>query len=549
MSLRPCDQQNVPEMAAYIARAAFPKGHLYLMLRDMLGPIYEDAAFAKLFKSTRGRPAESPGRLTLVAALQYAEGLSDREAADAVRGRIEWKYLLGLEMTDAGFHYSVLSDFRKRIVENEAQRLLLEELVKRFKKAGLIKKRGRQRTDSTHVLAAIWEMNRLENVGETLRHLLNCLAVVAPEWVKAQVPCEWYERYGRRLEQWRLPKEKEERDALFETIGQDGYHLLQAIDAPTTPAWLRKVPAIETLRQIWTQQYDLQDGQVRRRKDEDLPQTEELIVSPYDTEARFSVKRDTEWCGYKVHLTETCESDQPHLITNVETTPSTTPDVSVTDTIHQHLADQDTLPGEHLVDAGYVDAQLLADSEQEHSIDLVGPAPRDTSWQARADQGFDLASFTIDWKLNQATCPQGQLSACWFTRNDQYGTPVVYVKFPKKVCLSCPVRSQCTHSESEPRTLKMRPEAHYQALYKARKRQKTEQFKQQYAVRSGVEGTISQGIRSFGLRRSRYIGLAKTHLQHVLTAIAIDLTRLADWFVGAEIASTRCSAFAALAPS
>jgi transposase len=549
MSLQPRDVKQVPELTAYIARSAFPNGHPYITLRDTLGPLYEDAAFASLFSETRGRPAESPGCLTLVAALQYAEGLSDREAANAVRGRIEWKYLLGLEMTDAGFHYSVLSDFRKRIVEHEAQRLLLEELVKCLKEAGLIKKRGRQRSDSTHVLAAIWEMNRLENVGETLRHVLNCLSVVAPEWVKAQVPGEWFERYGRRLEQWRLPKTEAKRDALFETIGQDGFHLLQALDAPAAPAWLREIPAVETLCQIWRQQYELQDGHMRKRKDEDLPPAEQLIVSPYDTEARFSVKRDTEWCGYKVHLTETCDADQPHVITNVETTPSTTPDVSVTEAIHQHLAEQDTLPGEHLVDAGYVDAQLLADSEQEHSIDLIGPAPRDTSWQALAGQGFDLASFSIDWEQEQATCPQGVQSACWFTRQDQYGTPVVYVKFPKKICQSCPARKQCTRSKAEPRTLKLRPEAHYQALHKARKRQKSEQFKQQYAARAGVEGSISQGTRSFGLRRSRYVGLAKTHLQHVLTAIAIDMARLADWFEGTEIASTRCSAFAALAPS
>jgi transposase len=293
----------------------------------------------------------------------------------------------------------------------------------------------------------------------------------------------------------------------------------------------------------------VQDGQLQRRKKEDLPPTERLIVSPYDTEARFSVKRTTEWCGYKVHITETCEPDQPRLITNVETTPSTTPDVSVTETIHQHLKEQDVLPGEHLVDAGYVDAQLLSDSEQEYGIDLVGPAPRDTSWQARANQGFDLASFIIDWDLEQAICPQGQQSACWFTRKDEYGTPVTYVKFPKKVCRHCPARSQCTHSKEEPRVLKMRQEDHYKALLKARQRQKTDQFKQQYATRAGVEGTISQGTRAFDLRRSRYVGLAKTHLQHILTAVAINLMRLADWFADPQCAPTRCSAFAALASS
>jgi transposase len=454
-----------------------------------------------------------------------------------------------LPLADPGFHYSALCEHRKRIVENEAQSLLLEELLKRFQEKGLIKKRGKQRTDSTHVLAAIREVNRLECVGETLRHALNSLALVVPDWVRRHVPVEWYDRYGRRFEQWRLPQKDNEWEALFDTVGQDGYGLLQAIYDPASPSWLREVPAVQILRQVWLQRFYVQENQLRRRQAEDMPSAERRIISPYDTEARMSIRRSTEWTGYRVHLSETCEADKPLLITNVETTPSTTPDSELTEPIHRHLEEKGLAPGEHLADAGYVDAQALADSEDEYHIDLIGPAPKDTSWQARAGEGFDLTSFHIEWERREAICPQQQHSACWFEREDSYGTSVIYVKFPKKVCLSCSERARCTHSAQEPRVLKLRPKAHYLALQRARERQSTSEFKEQYAVRSGIEGTISQGTRAFGLRRSRYVGLAKTHLQHILTAIAMNLMRLADWYERTKRASTRCSAFAALAPA
>ena len=210
MCLHPQDFSTVPEETARIARAAFPKGNPLLTLRDKLGVIYQDDVFTPLFASPRGRPAESPACLALVTVLQFAENLSDRQAADAVRGRIDWKYLLGLDLTDPGFHYSVLCDFRRRVLENEMEQRLLDQLLQLLKRHQLIKERGKQRTDSTHVLAAIRDLNRLECVGETLRAALNSLAVVVPEWLRGHVPPEWFERYAKRIEQSRLPDTLEE---------------------------------------------------------------------------------------------------------------------------------------------------------------------------------------------------------------------------------------------------------------------------------------------------------------------------------------------------
>ncbi len=413
MALHPEPVGPVPEETARVARAAFPKGHRYLRLRDELGTIYDDACFVSLFPAL-GRPAEAPWRLALVTVLQYAEGLSDRQAADAVRDRLAWKYLLGLELTDTGFDFSILSDFRARLVAGEAEALLLDVLLDRCKAVGLLKPRGRQRTDSTNVLAAVRALNRLEGVGETLRHALNTLAVVAPDWLGAQVRPDWYDRYGRRIETTRLPEAQAERDALTATMGADGVWLLTMLYDPTAPAWLREIPAVQTLRQMWLQHYyapDPSTGIMRLREQQDLPPSALLLESPYDPDARFHTKRETSWTGYTVHLTETCDEDTPNLITQVATVPASTNDVEMTDVIQADLSTRDLLPGEHLVplagsfsafsarynvrddsskrllsvrnhfqrrvlvDAGYVSGQHLLSSATTYGIDLVGPAP------------------------------------------------------------------------------------------------------------------------------------------------------------------------------
>jgi transposase len=548
MSLRPHDFSIIPDDTALVARAAFPKGNHYLTLRDELGVMYEDSLFAELFSTPLGRPAESPGCLALVTVLQFAENLSDRQAADAVRARIDWKYLLGLELTDSGFDYTLLHEFRQRVLENGTERQLLDALLKLFGARKLLKVRGRQRTDSTHVLAIVRDLNRLEFVSETIRHALNSLAVVIPDWLREQVPPEWFDRYGQPMSQWRQPTPREDRDALTETIGRDGFRLFEILlQSPDWP-WLRTIPAVEIMRQVWLQQYWVEEGVPHWRDEKNSPPSRHRIVSPYDADARFATKRTTHWKGYKVHLTETCEADLPLLITNVETTPSVTEDHAVTETIHQRLNDKGLLPAEHLLDAGYLDARNLAESQSEYGVDLIGPVREDPSWQAKAGEGFDLTCFAIDWERQIVTCPQGKASSSWYPHHDQQGEPRILIQFPHAICRRCPSQAQCVRSPNHNRTLAFRPKEQHLALQAARRRQHTEEFKQAYAARSGVEGTVSQGTRAFGLRRSRYVGLAKTRLQHILTAAAIDLMRIADWLVEAPRAQARCSRFAALAP-
>ena len=221
--------------------------------------------FQDLF-SRRGQPAEAPWRLALVTLLQFAEGLSDRQAADAVRRCIDWKYLLALELTDPGFHHTLLCEFRARLVQGSQEQLLFETLLEQFRQRKLLKARGTQRTNSAHVLAAVRALNRLEGVGETLRHALNCLATVAPEWLLAQSQPEWLQRYGHRFEDERLPKDETEREAWAQTVGADGFCLLKAIYAAGAPAWLREVPAVQLLRQVWVQQFYRDETGLRWRQ-------------------------------------------------------------------------------------------------------------------------------------------------------------------------------------------------------------------------------------------------------------------------------------------
>jgi transposase len=294
MSLKPHEVNPIPEETIRVAQRAFPKGNALMRLCDHLGPVYSDAQFLALFPHD-GQPALSPGRLTLVSVLQFAEGLSDRQAAEAVRSRIEWKYALALSLDDPGFDASVLCEFRCRLIAGKAELLLFETLLTLLRDQGLLKARGKQRTDSTHVLGAMQQLNRLECVGETLRHGLNVLATVVPEWLHAWVPPEWFEQYARRFEEYRLPTERAERYVLAEQIGADGIQVLQRVDAEEEWAWLRDVPALRTLRHVWIQQFYAAPSRepVRWRVAEDLPPAPQLISSPYDPEARWSKKRQT----------------------------------------------------------------------------------------------------------------------------------------------------------------------------------------------------------------------------------------------------------------
>jgi transposase len=536
MSLRPEPLPAIPDVTAAAVRAAFPKGNLYVDLRAEFGTLYTDQLFADLYPP-EGRPVEvAPWRLALVVVMQYLEGLTDRQAADAVRRCMDWKYALSLDLHDSGFDFTLLHDFRERLLTHDATQRLLDTFLATCKARGWIKARGTQRTDSTHVLAAMRTLHRLERVLETLRAALNQLSAADAAWVRQHVPVTWYERYGPRAESMRLPKEASKRDTLAVQIGLEGYALLDAIFDHDDARHLRQLPKLETLRQIWVQQYYrcTQAGMetVRWRGSDERAPAALQIQSPYELEARYSTKRDTQWVGYKTHLSETCDDGYPDLITQAMTTPATTPDCVMGPAIQQDLAQRDVLPGTHLLDSGYVDAEFLASAPRLHQIDVIGPPFGSYSRQQRAGQGYAIDAFILDWPAQQARCPEGHTSVKWTPGHDMRGGPVVRIRFDHATCRACTVRSACTWAKEAPRQLTVRPQEQHVAMQAARQRQETPEFKAQYALRAGVESTLSQGIRRFDLRRSRYLGLARTHLQQLLNATAMNIVRVIAWLRG-----------------
>jgi transposase len=557
MSLRPQPIAPIPEQTARVAHAAFPKGHPYLALRDHLGTIFQDEDFAALFPAW-GYPGLPPWRLALVTIMQFRENLADRQAAEAVRARIDWKYLLGLDLTDSGFDFSVLSAFRDRLLAGSAGELLRDKLLERCRTMGLIKARGQQRTDSTHVLAAIRVLNRLELVAETLRAALNELATVAPAWLQGVAPLEWYERYGKRIEDTRLPQGQANRDAYAQTVGEDGLALLDALDASEAPVGVRALASIAALRQTWQRHYACTPGtspgepaparRVRFKENRDLPRAAEGIASPYDVDARYRHKHGTSWTGSMVHVSETCDPTHPHLLTHVHTTSAAVHEASCTEVIHQALVDKDLAPTEHLVDGAYIDAALLLTSQQAHGIMLRGPTRPIQGWQTHVEGAYTVEHFTVDWQHQTMVCPQGITSRSWHELVARDGHPYIMVSFSPQQCRPCPARPFCTQSQQQGRRLRLPPQAQYEALQEARAWYSSGEGTQRYKRRAGVEGTLSQGVRAFGLRRTRYRGLGKTHVQHVATAAAINIDRIVAWLEERPRATTRTSRFAALAP-
>jgi transposase len=310
MSLRSQPFPPVPDDTARIAQAAFRRGNPYVLLRDRLGAVFADTDFADLYPKL-GQPAYAPWRLALVTLMQFREGLSDRQAAEAVRGRIDWKYLLALDLPDAGFDFSVLCEFRARLLQHGATERLLARLLDAAREGGLLKAHGRQRTDSTHVLAAVRDLSRLELLAETLRAALNAIAVAAPDWLRALVPPEWHERYDRRIEDMRLPDSGPKRDAYAVQVGADGFRLLDALDGVEPPADVRALPVIAVLRRVWARHFaragtgsgdnTIGDGHAGGHVQLRPAQGRgpgDRVESPYDTEARFRAKAGTNWTGW-----------------------------------------------------------------------------------------------------------------------------------------------------------------------------------------------------------------------------------------------------------
>ncbi|MFD5514004.1 transposase [Streptomyces sp. NPDC127051] len=376
-----------------------------------------------------------------------------------------------------------------------------------------------------------------------MRAALEALAAAAPSWLAGQVDVtEFAERYGPRTDGWRMPSSQTKCDRLAQVFGQDALALCRAAWSEDAPAWIREIEAVGLLRQVLVQTHiirsDARGQQVIRKRDayDGVPPGQLRLASPYDADAHWAAKGDhLFWLGYKIHLTETCgalpEAEagrMPNLITDVHTSDATVPDVRATALIQQSLVEHAVKPAEHYLDSGYPSADLITKALQD-GIRMVTPVLLDLSAQAKAAEGFEKNAFTIDWKTRQVRCPAGRTSSHW-NPVKQHGKDAIVITFSVLACRDCPFQQQCTTSERGRRMLTLRPEELHETLARARTEQKTDTWKNKYALRAGAEGTINQALDTTGIRRARYRGLPKVRLQHAFSATALNIIRLdAHW--------------------
>jgi len=522
MSLQMNWNEEIPKDTAMVGREILSDDNPYRRVGDEVNGFLTLNDFVSMY-SVEGAGAICPIILSLVTIFQFLENVPDRVAAELAVMRLDWKYALHVPLTWRGFHHTDLCNFRRRLVEHQQEGLVFEKVLDWVRGHGLLKKHGKQRTDSTHVLGNVARLSRLELVWETLRTTLRALEKEAPVWYQATIPAAFHEMYSERQSDWRLSQAEVAQK--MKQAGQDGYWLLDLIESKGPPEIL-DLPEVETLRRVLAQQYERQEQKVTVRRPP--IRGKEVIVSPHDPEARWAEKRGRDWNGYKLHVTETvpqpaedeaADEDQVAFITDVETSDANDDDSEATDDIQVRLEERDLRPEEHYVDQGYVSGANLAHSE-ERGILLKGPAPGNHS---RQPAGYRQSDFQIDFERQVATCPKGQTSMAWYERPQPDGYVGARILF-KERCDGCPARPQCTSSRRG-RTLEVSP---YHAHLAARRaEQETAAFREEMKQRSAIEGTLSEMVRKHGARRARYRGKAKVRLQHLFTGAAVNVERLA----------------------
>ena len=519
MSLKPKPPRRMPEDVGRLEHL-LAKDSPYRLIGNSLYERYDEAKFADLYHP-EGQPGVSPVLLAFVTIFQFLEKLSDRMAAEAVRVRLDWKYALHLPLDYAGFHYSVLSEFRARVTNHQAEARLFDSVLKQLQDLGLVKRGGRQRTDSLAILTKVRDLTRLEQLVETVRLALRALLKADPTWTRANVPVSWEELYGERCVSQMMTQA--ERQAAVKRVGPDGQWLLERLQATGTPVTLRELPEVVVLASTWQQKFEVVEEALVLRKPGPYD-GETTIATPHDPEARYSEKRGQGWVGHKLQVTETDDENQPHLITDIAVTSSVETDYEALEGIQNRLEERDVLPGQQVADGGYMTEDNLVDSAR-RGIDLIGPVKKDTHLQTRMPGGLSLDQFQVDFDQLTAVCPAGKQANLGTSK----GKRLVF-RFRQADCAACSRRPLCCTGASG-RSLSLG--WNYRVLQAARARQETREFKALYRQhRGGVEGCLSALARGQGIRVARYIGRAKVHLQALFTGAAVNLRRTARWLAG-----------------
>ena len=518
MSLKPQPPRpQSPELAAWGAKHLVD-GDFYKLIGDVLYEQYRDEEFADCYHA-EGRPAISPVLLAFVTVFQARENLSDRFAARMVEMRDDWKYALHLPSDVYSFDPTVLCDFRARLLEHDADARIFERLLTQLKALGLLRAGGIQRTDSLAIMTKARKLSRIELLVETLRVVVRDLLKADEEWANTTIPLEWEKSYGRCCKVERLSEE--EKAKLTAELGSNMQWLLEQVQPHEH---LRELHVIAMLQTVFGQHFVIENGVVQFTP-KSVGKGADLIETPYDPEARWSRKGDSNWVGDKLQVTETDDADKPHLITDIDLTTSVEYDSCALPAIRERQEKRDVLPGERYADKGYIDGPAIDAGKPLHE-DLIGPIRNYSSPQTRLPDGFTHADFDIDFENGIVTCPNGKHASIVAG-----GADGQQALFAREDCEACPLKARCCTGKKEGRSLRFGP--HYETTQWARERQKTDEFKLKYRQhRGGVEGCLSALVRGQGIRVNRYIGRPKNNLRMLFVGVAVNIARSAAWLAG-----------------
>jgi hypothetical protein len=519
-------QQSFFDVSALMSQLFAKPGNRYRIFREKVLPALraKRPELLELYCETNGRPAIEPVVALGATLLQFMERVPDRKAEESVRLHLGWKYALDLEVDDPGFDHSALGRFRARLLEGGAERIGFDALLGGLKEAGMLKGTRKQRLDSTHVLGAVAKMSRLEVVRETIRLVMNALqphregsgfgdgAVFEERYLDSEIAWHRLSRQGL--------KEK------FAQAGEDAWALLQWIRRQ--PESVREHPKSFLLERVFEEQYEFAEGAPTRRKEE----ASGVVKNPHDPDVQWAAKdqkKTKTWEGYKVQVAETVAEDgQPQapgepteeFITEVTTTEAIASDLDGHRRVEEQQAAHGVEPAEELyVDAAYVTDDTLAKAHT-RGRELLGPAR--PAGNSSGKDLFTAEDFDVDIAHRTAICPAGHASRqCSRLENQETGQ--VNYRFEwAGLCDSCELKSSCTRSRSGRRMLLVGE--HHDLLQQRRREMQTDSFAHRMWQRNGIEGTLSEFVRS-GARRSRYRSLCKTTLANYFHGAAVNANR------------------------
>jgi len=521
MSLKPVDPQRSFYHTSYLCGELFGSTDRYRLFRERILPklLALRAKLEPLYCEGNGRPATDPVMLAGVTLLQFMEKVPDRVAAEHVVHHLGWKYALDLELTYGGFHPTVLVYFRDRLEEKGEERVIFDGVLELLIELGLVKRRGKQRLDSTHVLGYVKQMSWLECAQRTLGLALEALESVVPG---AERPGFWERLWACYVEgelDWRL-SEAESKERYWQ-CGQDMGELLRW--ATQKSPELGELHALKLLQRVFEEQFEMVEGRLQPR----LRRVKGAVQNPYDPDAHFADKGSKKWVGYKVHVVESVDPTEPakvkgeageHFITEIITTEAAQDEMSgLAEALNRQERHHGIKPEAIYTDAGYVTERTLTEAEQ-NGIELLGPTRPDPH-----PGPYNTDAFSVDIENKQAVCPQGNVSTQWSRIRDSYqGTEYYRIEWAGQ-CDSCVIQRQCTRSRNGRRLLVLG--LRHDLVEKRRRQMKEADFSKKMHPRNGIEGTLSELVRGHQLRRTKYRGMKRVRLSHYLMGAACNVKR------------------------